>query len=102
MKAQMAGQLPAGVVVRIQGDDQYRLAEADRAQLDIYDKALVAAINAGDEAAFRGQLTELLSFVRGKGTKLASAETTKSDVILPADDMSLVEAKDIMAVPTPS
>jgi len=97
MKAQIAGQLPAGVVVRIQGDDQYRLSEADHAQLDAYDKDLVAAINAGDDSAFKGKLTELLAFVRGKGTKLGGTETMKSDVILPADDMSLAEAKDIMS-----
>ena len=97
MKAQMAGQLPAGVVVRIQGDDQYRLGEADRAQLDAYDKDLAAAIASGDEAAFKGKLTELLAFVRSKGTKLGSDQVQKSDYILPADDMSLAEAKDIMS-----
>jgi len=99
MKAQMAGQLPAGAVARIQGDDQYRLSEADRATLDGYDKELVATINSGDEDSFKGKLTELLSFVRSKGTKLGSETMTKSDVILPADDMSLAEAKDIMAAP---
>jgi hypothetical protein len=99
MKAQLAGQLPAGAVVRIQGDDQYRLSEADRATLDSYDKELVAAISSGDEDAFKGKLTELLSFVRSKGTKLGSETMTKSDLILPADDMSLAEAKDIMAAP---
>src|SRR5437588_3149837 len=102
MKPQMAGQLPSGTVVRIQGEDQFRLAESDRAQLDAFDKDLVAAINAGDEAAFRGTLTELLAFVRGKGTKLGGSETLKSDVILPADDMSLAEAKDIMSAPAAS
>jgi len=101
MKAQIAGQLPAGVVVRIQGDEQYRLSEADHAQLDSYDKDLVAVINAGDESAFKGKLTELLSFVRSKGVRLGNDQVTKSDVILPADDMSLAEAKDIMsAAPT--
>ncbi|GAC1657463.1 MAG: hypothetical protein NVS9B1_15210 [Candidatus Dormibacteraceae bacterium] len=99
MKAQMAGQLPAGVVVRIQGDDQYRLSEADHAQLDAYDKALVATISSGDEAAFKGKLTELLAFVRGKGTKLPADQILKSDVILPHEDMSLAEAKDIMSAP---
>src|SRR5437660_8339383 len=79
MKAQLAGQLPAGVVVRIQGDEQYRLGEADRAQLDVYDKELAAAIKSGDDAAFKGKLTELLAFVRGKGTKLGGTETMKSD-----------------------
>ena len=45
-----------------------------------------------------GQFTLRLQ-VSGKGTKLGSETMTKSDLILPADDMSLAEAKDIMAAP---
>lgn len=99
MKAQLSGQLPAGAVVRIQGDDQYRLSQEDRGQLDAYDKELVATINSGDENAFKGKLTELLAFVRAKGSKIPSDQITKSDLILPRDDMSLAEAKDIMSTP---
>ncbi len=97
MKAQMAGQLPSGTVLRIQGEDQFRLAEADRAQLDAFDKDLVAAINAGDEAAFKGVLTHLLEFVRNRGQKLPPDQIVKSDIVVPSEDMSLEEAKAIMA-----
>ncbi|TMD06743.1 MAG: PspA/IM30 family protein [Chloroflexi bacterium] len=97
MKAQMAGQLPSGTVVRIQGEDQFRLAESDRAQLDAFDKDLVAAINGGDEAAFKGVLTHLLQFVRNRGQKLPPDQIVKSDIVVPSEDMSLEEAKAIMA-----
>ena len=97
MKAQMAGQLPSGTVVRIQGEDQFRLAESDRAQLDAFDKDLVAAINGGDEAAFKGVLTHLLEFVRNRGQKLPPDQIVKSDIVVPSEDMSLEEAKAIMA-----
>ena len=60
------------------------------------------AFRDGDEDAFKGKLTELLSFVRSRGTRLGADQVTKSDVILPADDMSLAEAKDIMAAPPAS
>ena len=97
MKAQMAGQLPSGTVVRIQGEDQFRLAESDRAQLDAFDKDLVAAINGGDEAAIKGVLTHLLEFVRNRGQKLPPDQIVKSDIVVPSEDMSLEEAKAIMA-----
>ena len=51
------------MVVRVQGDDKYRLSEADHAQLDAYDKDLVATITAGDDSAFKGKLTYMLAFV---------------------------------------
>src|SRR4030081_396551 len=73
MKRQLAAgtatpQLSTGsAVVRIQGDDQYRLQKADRDQLDRFDADLVAAIRAGDEPAFRGRRHQGLGFGQTKG-----------------------------------
>ncbi|HEX3630404.1 MAG TPA: PspA/IM30 family protein [Candidatus Dormibacteraeota bacterium] len=93
-----AGQLSAGtIVVRIQGEDQYRLQQNDRAKLDQFDADLLAAIKAGDEPRFKGTLTTLLSWVRGAGQKLANDDLSTSDVVLPSSDMSLTEAQDLMA-----
>ncbi len=103
MKAQLGSGAPAGQlsdgseVVRIQGDDQYRVSAADRAALDGYDRQIVAAINVGDEAAFKAALNASLAFVRTRGQKLSSDELTTSDVVLPDDAMSLEEAKKIMS-----
>jgi phage shock protein A len=93
-----APQLSSGsAIVRIQGDDQYRLQQADRDQLDRFDADLVAAIGAGDEAAFRGKLHQVLEFVKNRGERLPSNQLTRSDVVLPSEDMTLAEAKAIMA-----
>jgi phage shock protein A len=102
MKAQLgsgttAGALPSGVVVRIQGDDQYRLAVDARDELDAFDKKLAAAIDAGDASAFSSALAQMLAFVRGNGQKIASDQLVKSDFVVPGDDMSLEEAKQIMS-----
>jgi phage shock protein A len=95
MKESMA--LPGTTtVVRIQGDDQYRLSQADHDQLDAYDKKLVAAINAGDEATFKQVVADVLKFVRSRGTKIGPSEVATSDVVLPAEDMTLEEAKTIL------
>lgn len=96
MKQQLA--LPsAGVVVRIQGEDQYRISEADHAALDGYDQKVVDAISAGNEPGFQAAVAEVLAFVRAKGQKLTGADLASSAVILPAEDMTLAEAKAIMS-----
>src|SRR3981081_3337334 len=93
MKRQLAAgtaatQLTTGsTIVRIQGDDQYRLQKADRDQLDRFDSDLVQAIRAGDEGAFRGKLHETLEFVKTKGERLPATQLATSDVVLPCEAM---------------
>jgi phage shock protein A len=102
MKQQLAGgsagQLTSGtIVVRIHGEDQYRLQQADRARLDQFDADLMAAIKAGDEPRFDGKLSELLSWVRSSGQKLPPDDLSSSDVVLPSADMTLKDAQDLVS-----
>ncbi len=95
---QAAGALTAGsTVVRIQGDDQYRLQQADREQLNRFDAEMVKAINSGDEAAFRAALHQSLEFVKTRGERLPHDQIQSSDVVLPSEDMTLAEAQKILA-----
>lgn len=89
-------QLQAPAVARIQGEDQYAIPQADLTRLQAIDKEVVAAVEKGDEPAFRSALVEALTLVRSHGTKLDSSEVKPSDVVLPAEDMSLEEAKRIL------
>lgn len=103
MKAQLgsgtaAGQLTTGtIVVRIHGEDQYRLQQTDRAKLDQFDADLVSAVRAGDEQRFQDTLSQLLGWVRSNGQKLPAGDLSSSDVILPSSDMSFKEAQDLLA-----
>jgi phage shock protein A len=102
MKKQLAGggagQLPGGtIVVRIHGDDQFRLQQADRAKLDQFDGDLMSAIRAGDEKKFRDTLNDLLKWVRSTGERLPHADLSSSEVVLPSADMSLKEAQELVA-----
>ena len=93
-----AGQLTSGtIVVRIQGEDQFRLQRADRGRLDQFDADLVSAIRAGDEPRFRDTLNQLLSWVRSNGQKLGASDLSSSDIVLPSSDMSFKEAQDLLA-----
>ena len=91
-------QLSAGTfVVRIHGEDQYRLQQADRAKLDQFDADLMAAIRAGDEPTFKGTLVTTLDWVRQTGQKLPLQDMSTSDIVLPSADMTLKEAQDLVA-----
>ncbi len=89
--ATAAGLPAAGIVVRIHGDEQYRLPEPARAQLDTYDHRLVAAVRSRDDAAFHSALADVTAFVRSTGVALPHEDLSSSEIILPSADMSLDE-----------
>ena len=94
-----AGSAPAGdtLVVRIQGEDQYRLSITEQPQLEPLDGALSAAIERQDTTDYTAALANLLNFVRSHGVKLAPDALVGSDVMLPSEDMTIEEATALLA-----
>ena len=80
------------MIARIMGEAQYRLPDGAVDKLNELDNACVAAVEAGDEDAFRARFDELLELVRSEGEALADDELSGSDVILPPADVTLEEA----------
>ncbi len=80
------------MIVRISGEDQYRLDDNLHDQLDRLAAAAHAAVDAHDEAVFTRSLAEMLDFVRANGTRVGDEEIETSDVILPPGDTTLAEA----------
>jgi PspA-Associated protein len=80
------------MIVRISGEDQFRLDSSHEARLQELDEAVLAALERGDEAAFNSSLSELLDFVRASGAPLGEDELEASDLILPPPDTTLEEA----------
>lgn len=96
MKQQMA--LPtSSVVVRVQGEGQFRLADRYKGELDNYDRKVVAAIEAGQTAAFKQLVHDVIAFVRSHGAPVLDSANAASQVVLPSEDLTLEEAKKIMA-----
>ena len=56
----------------------------------------MAAVQANDDADYHTVLREVSTFVKAKGVVLGSADVTKSDIILPSDDMPLDEVTGIL------
>jgi phage shock protein A len=96
MKQQIA--LPASnIVVRIQGEGQFRLASSYKDQLDGFDKKVVAAIHAGQPAGLKQSVHDVIAFVKSHGLAVPDSENVASQVVLPSEDLTLDEAKKIMA-----
>jgi PspA-Associated protein len=81
------------MIVRISGEDQYRLADDRKNRLNELDNAVVAAVESDDEAGFRSSFATLLDFVRSAGERVGDEELAGSDLILPPPDLSLAEAE---------
>jgi hypothetical protein len=80
------------MIVRISGEDQYRLEDGLHERLNQLDSAVLAAIDADDEPKFKTSFAELLDYVRANGKRIGDEEIETSDLILPPDDITLSEA----------
>ena len=96
MKQQLT--LPdANVVVRVQGEGQFRLAGSYKSELDGYDQRVMAAIDAGQAAALKLSVHDVIAFVQTHGVAVPDTENVASQVVLPSEDLTIDEAKKIMA-----
>src|SRR5579875_2302993 len=103
-RAQAVGELAdSGVleegtlVVRIAGNDQYRLPVSIRPALDGLDAALVRAIDSNDAEGFAQCTAELIKLIHSTGQKLERDDLRSSDLIVPSADMTVEDAKRLMA-----
>jgi hypothetical protein len=80
------------MIVRISGEDQYRLDDGLRERLNQLDTAVLSARDADDEATFKSSFAQLLDYVRANGERIGDDEIETSDLILPPDDITLAEA----------
>ena len=80
------------MIVRISGEDQYRLDDSESDRLNELERTVSATAEGADDAAFRASLGALLDYVRAHGSVVGDDEIETSDVILPPADVTLEEA----------
>jgi hypothetical protein len=80
------------MIVRISGEDQYRLEDADADRLNELEKAVVAVVDGGQEDAFAPAYGALLDYVRSNGRRIGDDQIENSQVILPPSDLTFAEA----------
>ncbi|RNL81768.1 PspA-associated protein PspAA [Halostreptopolyspora alba] len=84
------------MIVRIMGEGQLDLSEADFDLLEEFDQTIEQAIESENEEAFRRALRELLDKVREDGTPLADDSLEPSQFILPPADASMAEVRSML------
>jgi chromosome condensin MukBEF complex kleisin-like MukF subunit len=83
------------VIVRVMHEGQYQISDEVYEQLNEIDNRALAALEEGDEAALRARLKELAELVRSQGERLDDAHLGASDAIVPPDDLTLEEARQL-------
>lgn len=84
------------MIVRIMGEGQLDVADADLNGLNALDAELEAAIEADDEVAFRKALHSLLDSVRQLGKPLPADSLAPSQLILPPADSAMEEVRQML------
>lgn len=84
------------MIVRIMGEGQVDLTDADLDVLNSFDSALENAIGSGDEEKFRKALNDLLEKVREDGNPLPPDSLEPSQFILPPADASMEEVRKML------
>jgi hypothetical protein len=80
------------MIVRISGEDQYRLADGD-GRIEQLEDAAVKAVEGQNPAQFASSYKALLDYVRSNGQPVADDDLEISDLILPPADLTLAEAQ---------
>jgi PspAA-like protein len=84
------------MIVRILGEGQLEVPDSALDGLNELDEALIRAVEAGDEAAFRRDLDALLDRVRATGQPVADDYLGPSDLMIPAGDSTLEEVRSLL------
>ena len=84
------------MIVRILGEGQRSVDDADLDGLNALDSELIAAVDSGDADGFSRALSSLLDKVRQIGKALPDDEIVPSDLVLPSADASLDEVRELL------
>jgi hypothetical protein len=79
------------MIVRILGEGQREVPDAEVDALNPLDDALQHALEHGDEAEFRDALTALLTRVREVSAAVPDDALVPSDLVLPGEDSTVEE-----------
>ncbi|MDQ3931788.1 MAG: hypothetical protein M3252_02980 [Actinomycetota bacterium] len=84
------------MILRIMGEGQYELSDETVDQLNEFDDELIAAVEAGDEGAFRHALVALHRRVHDLGQPLPPDHLGPSDLVLPPADATLDQVRGLL------
>ncbi len=83
------------MIVRIIGEGQYRVPDSVMDRINEVDNRLVDLVAKDDREGFARVYSELFQAIRRHCEPLPADELTESDVVLPPEDTTFEEAKDL-------
>ena len=84
------------MIVRILGEGQVDVPDAELDALNALDDDLQSAVDGTDDAAFSAALAALLNRVREIGKPVPDDDLVPSDLVLPSADASLAEVRELL------
>jgi len=84
------------LIIRILGEGQWEIDDSKQEELNRLDEGVVSAVDAGDENGYSTALAALLDAVKSQGTLVADDFIGPSDALLPSDDVTLGELRDLL------
>ena len=83
------------MIIRIMGEGQFEVPGSLFDELNIIDNRIVDLVGQGNEADYRTELSRLINVIKSNGKQLDDASIVESNIIVPPEDLSLQEAKEI-------
>jgi hypothetical protein len=83
------------VIVRLMGEGQFEVDDEVAKGLNDLDEKAGEAVERGDEERLRTLLDRMAEAVRTNGSRLPDEDLRGSDAIVPPDDLSLDEARQL-------
>jgi phage shock protein A len=107
MKAQLGQGMPPpsqlgehastpGLIVRVQGGGQYRLAQPEIDELHQLDHQLADAVQAHDDKGVHALLTQMVTLVQTRGASVGPEELVTSATILPPTTLTVEEVRALL------
>ena len=83
------------MIVRVMGEGQFEVDEEVAKGLNDLDHQAEQALEAGDEEQLSELLRRMAEAVRTNGARLADDDLSPSEAIVPPEDLSLAEAREL-------
>ena len=85
------------MIIRVVTEGQYEVSDSLLDELNELDNEIVGLIESGDETRFRDVLRNFISMIRENGKPLDTDVIVESDLIVPPEDLTLLEAAKIFS-----
>ena len=84
------------MIIRIMGEGQWDVDDSKQDELNKLDETVVTAVDSGDETGYSSALSALVAAVKSHGTPVADDFIGPSDALLPSEDVTLGELRDLL------